>query len=96
MTRNDYLIVMITVRIAELKSRLSEHLRQVRRGESLTVLDRNTPIARVVPFDEKAGLLKVRPPLPHTPKLQRIPLPPPLRRHKDIVTYLLDERQVER
>ena len=51
---------------------------------------------KVVPFDEKAGLLKVRLPLPHTPKLQRIPLPPPLRRHKDIVTYLLDERQVER
>lgn len=87
---------MNKVRIAELKSRLSEHLRQVRRGESLIVLDRNTPIARVVPFDEKAGLLKVRPPLPHSPKLQRIPLPPPLRRHKDIVTYLVEERQVER
>jgi prevent-host-death family protein len=88
---------MITVRIAELKSRLSEYLRQVRRGESLTVLDRNTPIARVVSIEEKAGVLKSRPPLPHSPKLQHIPLPPPLRRyHKDIVTYLLEERQVER
>ena len=96
MTIIDYLMVMITIRIAELKSRLSEHLHKVRRGESLTVLDRNTPIARVVPFDEKAGLLKVRLPLPHIPKLQQIPLPPPLDGDKDIVAYLLEERQVER
>ena len=96
LTSFDYLLVMISVRIADLKSRLSEHLRQVRRGESLTVLDRNTPIARVVPFEEKPGVLKSRPPLPHIPKLQRIPLPPPLRRHKDVLAYLLEERQVER
>lgn len=87
---------MITVRIAELKSRLSEHLRQVRRGETLTVLDRNTPIARVVPFEEKPGVLKSHPPLSDIPRLQRIPLPPPLRRHKDILAYLLEERQVQR
>ena len=87
---------MITVRIADLKSRLSEHLRQVRHGRSLTVLDRNTPIARVVPIQDKDGLLKTRPPLPHSPKLNRIPLPPPLRLHKDILKYLLEERQVER
>ena len=87
---------MITVRIADLKSRLSEHLRQVRHGRSLTVLDRNTPIARVIPIEDKAGLLKTRPPLPHSPKLNRITLPPPLRLHKDILKYLLEERQVER
>jgi antitoxin (DNA-binding transcriptional repressor) of toxin-antitoxin stability system len=32
------------VRIADLKARLSEHLRSVRNGDTLTVLDRGTPV----------------------------------------------------
>ena len=42
---------MDTVRIAELKARLSEYLRAVRRGRTLTVLDRDRPVARIVPYD---------------------------------------------
>jgi prevent-host-death family protein len=38
-----------TVGIAELKSRLSEYLRRVRRGARITVLDRDTPVARLEP-----------------------------------------------
>src|SRR5207244_4161099 len=38
---------MDTVGIAELKARLSEHLRAVRRGRTLTVLDRDRPVAAV-------------------------------------------------
>ena len=41
---------MREVRVADLKARLSEHLRSVRNGDSLTVLDRNTPVARIVPY----------------------------------------------
>jgi prevent-host-death family protein len=41
---------MSDVGIAELKARLSEHLRTVRNGGTLTVLDRDTPIARIVPY----------------------------------------------
>jgi prevent-host-death family protein len=41
---------MAAVRIAELKARLSEHLRSVRKGRTLTVLDRDTPVARIVPY----------------------------------------------
>lgn len=89
-------MVMKNVRIAELKSRLSEHLRRVRGGRTLTVLDRNTPIARIVPCGDAQALLSVRTPLPGTPKLQRIPLPPPLRLRKDIVSLLLQEREPER
>jgi antitoxin (DNA-binding transcriptional repressor) of toxin-antitoxin stability system len=37
------------VGIADLKARLSEHLKSVRQGRTLTVLDRDTPIARIVP-----------------------------------------------
>lgn len=98
MTYYDYNIVMNTVKIAELKSRLSEHLRQVRRGHTLTILDRKTPIARVIPYDEKTegGLLQIREPFPGSPKLHQIPLPPPLRLRRDIVQWLLEERQGER
>ena len=41
---------MSDVRIADLKARLSEHLRSVRNGGTLTVLDRDTPVARIVPY----------------------------------------------
>lgn len=41
---------MTRVRIADLKARLSEHLKHVRGGQTLTVLDRETPIARIVPY----------------------------------------------
>jgi prevent-host-death family protein len=41
---------MSDVRIADLKARLSEHLRSVRNGETVTVLDRDTPVARIVPY----------------------------------------------
>lgn len=87
---------MSTVRIADLKSRLSEYLRKVRSGRSLTVLDRNTPIARIVPYEENGASLRVRARLPDAPKLQRVPLPPPLRLRRDIVTLLMEERQGQR
>ncbi|OGL15996.1 MAG: hypothetical protein A3F92_12515 [Candidatus Rokubacteria bacterium RIFCSPLOWO2_12_FULL_71_22] len=38
---------MKTVRIAELKNRLSYYLRRVRRGESILVCDRDRVIARI-------------------------------------------------
>ncbi len=41
---------MKSVRIAELKDRLSEHLRAVQEGDEVIVLDRNRPIARIVPI----------------------------------------------
>ena len=47
---------MSRVGIAELKSRLSEHLRKVRGGRTITVMDRDTPIARIVPYDDEAPL----------------------------------------
>ncbi len=95
-TRIEYLVIMNTVRITDLKSRLSEHLRKVRRGHSLTVLDGDTPIARIVPYEEIGPVLTVRSPLPRAPKLTQVPLPSRLRLRKDIVKLLLEERQPER
>jgi len=41
------------VKIAELKSKLSEYLRSVRRGNEVVIKDRETPIARIVPYEER-------------------------------------------
>lgn len=43
---------MTRVRIAELKDHLSKHLRDVERGGEVEVMDRNRPIARIVPVPE--------------------------------------------
>jgi prevent-host-death family protein len=87
---------MRTARVAELKARLSEYLRAVRRGESVTVLDRDTPIARIVPYARSGATLQVRRPPPGSVGLHAIPLPPPLRVQTDVVALLLEERQGER
>ena len=84
------------VKIAELKARLSEHLRRVRRGHSVTVLDRDRPVARIVPYIEGDEPLTFRAPLGRYPTLQKVPLPPRLKLDTDIVELLLVERQRER
>jgi antitoxin (DNA-binding transcriptional repressor) of toxin-antitoxin stability system len=56
MTIDDHNIVMSRVGIADLKAHLSQHLRRVRGGRTLTVLDRDTPVAQIVPYDAPAPL----------------------------------------
>lgn len=41
---------MKTVNVGELKNRLSAYLQYVRNGEEVVVKDRNTPVARILPF----------------------------------------------
>ena len=41
--------MMIRARISQLKNQLSRYLRAVRRGEVVEILDRNTPVARILP-----------------------------------------------
>lgn len=43
-----------TVTIGKLRDGLSAHLRRVKRGEALVVLDRDVPVARIVPFEPEA------------------------------------------
>ena len=95
MTSHDYIMTMRYVKIAELKARLSEYLRYVRRGHVVTILDRDTPVARLVPM-EGADALRVRQPAKRVRKLQDVPLPRPLRVGLDVVDLLLEERQGER
>lgn len=92
MTISSYNLVMSEVRIAELKAKLSEHLRAVRRGDTITVFDRDEPIARIVPY-RKEGAVRIRMPLPGAGRLQDVPLPPPLPFETDIVALLLEDRE---
>ena len=89
-------MVMSSVRIADLKARLSAHLRSVRAGRSITVLDRDTPIARIVPYSDPAAGFTIRVPAHGAQTLRQIDLPAPLPLKRDIVELLLEERQVSR
>jgi prevent-host-death family protein len=46
---------MTTVSITELKARLSEYVREVRRGGEVQILDRGTPVARLVGLAVSTG-----------------------------------------
>jgi prevent-host-death family protein len=87
-------VVMKKVRIAQLKASLSGYLRAVRRGDTVTVLDRDTPVARIVPIRQPG--LHVRKPAPSAPPLNRVPLPPPIGLKLDVLQLLLEERQGQR
>lgn len=79
---------MSDVGIAELKARLSEHLRSVRNGGTLTVLDRDTPIARIVPY--AAQPLEIR---KATRRLRDLKLPPKPSKPTDSVAVLVEDRR---
>lgn len=85
-----------TVRIAELKARLSEHLRAVRRGRTVTVLDRETPIARIVPYSEPRPRLTLLKPHLRWSDARRLPPMQPLPSTVDALSALLEERQGHR
>jgi prevent-host-death family protein len=82
---------MKAIGIADLKARLSEHLRSVRKGRTLTVLDRETPIARIVPYDAAADdRLEVR---PATRRLRDMTAPPRTAKPTDSLALLLEDRR---
>jgi antitoxin (DNA-binding transcriptional repressor) of toxin-antitoxin stability system len=79
---------MKDVGIADLKAHLSEHLRSVRNGSTLTVLDRDTPIARIVPYS--APPLEIRK-ANRRPRDVKRPSKPAKR--TDSVAILVDDRR---
>ena len=92
MTINDYHLVMKNVGIADLKARLSAHLRRVRAGDSLTVLDRATPVARIVPYDRDATPLTIRQPRASAPAPGDLTFQPFAPLEGDVVDLLLEDR----
>ena len=84
--------------VTDLKNRLSHYLRLVARGESVTILDRGRPVARltrVEPNDAEIEMLVAsglaRPPLAALPKdffTRRLP-----RADKSVQRALLEDRE---
>lgn len=82
-----------TVRVATLKARLSEYLRAARRGHPVVVYDRDTPVARLVPYEGEPEPLGIRRPIRG---LRDVKLPTPIGRPLDSLAALTDERQSSR
>ena len=78
-----------TVKIAEFKAKLSHYLRGVKAGHPLTLMDRQTPVARLVPYEDPLAPLRIR---KATHPLKDFKLPPPLKLKVDPVQYLLEDR----
>ena len=79
-----------TAKVSELKAKLSGYLAQVRRGATVTVCDRQTPIAQLVPVVGDVGGIEVREPtdasaLPAAPRIT-------LKKGVDIVALLRADR----
>lgn len=81
---------MKETKISELKAHLSAHIARVRRGETIVIVDRSTPVAQLGPLTEPQAELVVREP--------RAPLPkkrsrrPRLAEPVDVVTWLREDR----
>lgn len=83
---------MTRVGIAELKAHLSKHLRAVKKGEQVIVLDHEKPVAVISPYQE-APRLTARPPRRplHSTKLPTKPLGT-----GDAVADLVEDRRKDR
>ena len=62
---------MKRAKVSMLKAHLSEYLAEVRSGETVVVCDRNTPIARLLPYDDGDGL-RIREPVRPIADLRKI------------------------
>ena len=88
MVTRDHIGFMKKVGIAQLKAHLSEHIRSVRNGGEVLVMDRGEPVARLVPLERKKTLIIH----PATRSFASVELPPPPERPVDSLAALLEER----
>ena len=102
---------MIRATISEVKNRMSAYLRLVKSGESVLVMERKTPIARIVPVAAHAqarGTSDVQEDEAKLARLERAgvivrgsagspleALPQPLRAGTGVLDALLEERSEE-
>ena len=82
------------VQVAQLKARLSEHLRAAQAGETILVVSHDLPVALLTPPPDSSPTLVIKRPQRDAPPLSRLELPPPLDPPLgvDIVGLLLEER----
>ena len=82
---------MKQTKVSELKAHLSAYLADVRRGETVVVCDRATPIARLVPYEEDAEGFEIIPPARPRSDLRKLK-PVRLLKRADVVKLLREDR----
>lgn len=91
----DYMwsyIVMTVVKIARLKSHLSSYLRQVQKGEQIVVTDRETPIAKMVPYTSSTEKLQILSAKQNPTILKKLTIPA-TPKESDSLKALLEDRK---
>lgn len=83
---------MTRVKIAELKNNLSKYLRAVENGETIEVLHRDRPIARLVPIEQR-GRIRIIPAKRPFSEVRDKKYTPLGRPGFDIVRLLLEDRR---
>jgi antitoxin (DNA-binding transcriptional repressor) of toxin-antitoxin stability system len=81
--------LMKTITVSYFKAHMSEQFRKVRKGATLVISDRQTPVAEVVPYRAEPVTLAVRAPRRLPFELER----PSLRIDHDPLQYLLQDRE---
>lgn len=96
---------MKNARISELRDKLSEYLARVRKGETVIVYDRDTPIARIDPISQASDdipewvLEAYRRGIATPPKIRdgaRLPPPSKPKKPVGLLDALLEERRTGR
>ena len=97
---------MRTAKISELKAKLSAHIRYVKNGEEVLILDRNTPVARLVPpgpaddYDERERRLIAKgiliPPKMRRPEGYRLPVPTGPMISQEVMDKIWEEEREDR
>jgi prevent-host-death family protein len=79
--------------VAEIKAQFSRFLRQVEAGETVTVMNRDHPVARLIPAPQEQDSLRIRKPLKDPAGLiSLLDLPPVKGRPTDSLKLLLGDR----
>ncbi len=84
---------MVRVKTAAFKLHLGKYLRAVRGGEEIVVLDRDQPVARVIPWDagSAAEPLSIEEPAKGAPRPGAVAISP-VRASGPVTALLLEER----
>ena len=77
--------------VSELKAKLSAYLAAVRKGETVVVYDRKTPVARLIPYAQAPDELGIEEPVITDPA-PAWPQPVQLRKKIDVVKLLREDR----
>lgn len=83
---------MLQVKISDFKSHLSEYIKSVRQGGVVVVLDRYSPVARLMPYADEQHGLELIPASKKNPEELKNLKKTTLKRKIDVMKILSQER----